>query len=87
MSPWIALIILGVNTSLEMEGGRMRSCCQKLAFEDDVACSMNETNKLQIMKFIKQFNAAPLWRSDRNTKKLPNFKSADVEEKIVDDTK
>ena len=30
---------------------------------------MNETNELQIMKIIKQFDAAAHWRSDKNTKK------------------
>ena len=48
---------------------------------------MNETNEQQIMKIIKQFDAAARWRSDKNIKKLPGFKYAAVEEKIVVETK
>ena len=31
---------------------------------------MNETNELQIMMIIKEFDAAARWRSDKNTRKF-----------------
>jgi len=86
---WSVLMIFGINTILQMERGSMRSHCQELAFEDDVVCRMNETNKLQIMKSIKQLVASARWRSDKNTKKKVNRVLSLLlwRKKIVDETK